>query len=146
MRTDIENVIKKYKIQTFGFKKNIKNVEKYLREDETVLFISSSNYIEKNNISSVNENVLDIKNKKPAIFVITNNKIILYYKILWKETIIQIPTEELRTYELRKELIFLILRISTIMKSYDIDLQSNKSLKDLELILGNLKTTNANNH
>lgn len=79
MRKDIEYALQKFKVKTFGNKKNIEKVESILRADELVLYISPTNVV----ITSVNTSK---KKKLPGVFVLTDKRILFHYKIAFEES------------------------------------------------------------
>lgn len=78
MRQDIEQALERFKVNTFGNKKIIEKAESLLRADEQVLYISPTNVV----VTAVNTNK---KNKLPGVFVLTDNRILFHYKIVFDE-------------------------------------------------------------
>ena len=60
MRKDIEELIKKNKIKTLGFKKSYAGLEKILKHNEKLLYVFNGNYMV-NNINELEVNILKIK-------------------------------------------------------------------------------------
>lgn len=102
VRTDIESFIKKYKIPTFGFKSYYKNAEKYLSDDEKVLFIYPGNANIVKSDSNFKAKPFDLKNKKPGVFVITSKKVFHLSKV-FGDSFQQIPISEVSSYRFDKQ-------------------------------------------
>lgn len=73
MRKDVEEAIKKFKVKTFGNKKNLERSLSNLWEGEEVVYISPTNAIIRDN------NTLEEK-KWPGIFILTDKRAFFYYK------------------------------------------------------------------
>lgn len=101
MREDIEYIVKKYKIPTLGLKKEYKNIENYLSNDEKVLFVYPGNASIVKCSADLKADPLNLKNKKPGIFVITNKKVFHFNRILG-ESYEQIPISEVSSYRIEK--------------------------------------------
>lgn len=130
MRNDIEKVIKDNKVNTFGYKGSIKRLEQLLSLDEKVLYIMSGN-VSLDPGEKMEVDILSIKDKEPAILAITNIRIILIFKILMSEKIEQFPIKEIREHRIvRNGLSGGKLRISTLTRKFDIDLNYKKETAD----------------
>lgn len=126
MREDIKILIKKNKIITFGYKQSYAGLEKLLEDNEKVFCVYNGN-VRVNNNNELKIDVLKIKDKKPTVFVITNNRLIFYYKVLLNENYMQIPIEEMRGYDFKRDGITGgVLRIQSLTKSFDLDIVYRK--------------------
>ncbi len=126
MREDIETLIKRNKIKTLGFKKSYIGLEKILKDNEKVLYVCNGNF-KVNNNNDIKIDVFKIKGKKPAVFAISDNRLIFYFKVLLSEDYTQIPIKELREYNFKRDGISGgVLRITTLTKSFDLDLNYKK--------------------
>lgn len=144
MRKDIEKIIKDNKISTFGYKGSIKRLEQLLSLDEKVLYIMSGN-VTFDPGEKMEVDILSIKDKEPAVLAITDKRIILIFKVLMSEKIDQFPIKEIREHRIvRNGLTGGKLRISTLTRKFDIDLNYKKETADtidkilLELEKGDL--------
>ena len=128
MREDIERLIKDNKIFLFGSKSSIKRLEQIMSEEEKVLFLIPGNAtMEPENEMKVD--VLSIANKEPIILAITDRRTILIRKVLTNEKIEQFPNKEIREHRiLRDGLVGGKLRIVTLTRTFDIDLNCKKEL------------------
>lgn len=130
MRADIKAALKKNKeisrmFSTFGFKKNYERIEDYLSEDETVLYIRHGN-VKMNNQGELKESAFSIKDKQPVILAITDKRIMIYYRILFDEKLEQIPINEVRSFDFkRNRFTSSVFRITGLTKSVDLDLSCN---------------------
>lgn len=142
MRNDIERLIKENKVNTFGFKSSIKRLESILSSEEKVLYLVSGNAT-MNPSSKMEVDILSIKDKEPVIMALTDQRIILIFKILMSEKIEQFPNREIREHRLiRNGLIGSKLRIATITRVFDIDLSFKKDSADrIEQVLQEIERT-----
>lgn len=88
MREDMNAVLKKFNVKTFGNKKNIERVESMLSGDERVLYIAPTNAV----IKSVNTRKME---KLPGVFTLTDKRILFVYKAGFSEAVEIIPLMEI---------------------------------------------------
>lgn len=115
---DINTVIEKYSKGKFFIDRD--RLEQLLNCEE-IKYINMSSLIRNNRskISTMNGGL----SMQPRLFVITSNKVLLYYKNkLAPETMDIIPFNEIRKFEYIKDLFFniVVIRIFTINTTYDI--------------------------
>lgn len=139
MRNDIENLLKKNKFITLGFKKSYLNLERYLKDDEEVLYICNSNVLF-NSTEEMKVNITSSKGKKPVVFAITDKRIVMYFKILGTEEFKQVPGKEIREYRFKHMKGFgSVLRIIALTQSFDLDLNWKKeTIETVTSVLENL--------
>ncbi|QLY79170.1 SHOCT domain-containing protein [Clostridium intestinale] len=130
MRKDIDDLIKELKLPTLGFKSNYKCAEEYLMPNEKVLFIYPGNA----SISAAKQDEkfspdqLNLKNKKPGIFVITTNRI-FHANSIFGGSFEQIEKNEIVSYRVSKvPLIGGTIQIFSNHKSLEIDLSYKKQI------------------
>ena len=114
MRNDIMQAIQEFQIKTIGFKKNIEKAEGLLNETEKVLFIAPTNLI----VTATNTRK---KDKTPGVVILTDQRVVFNYQILFSSTIEIVTLDEIRsinsfTTGLRGGPVHL----PTMTKSYDI--------------------------
>lgn len=130
MREDIKLALDKNKennklFNTLGFKKNYENIEKYISNDEKVLYIRNGN-VRMNNTGDLKESGFSIKDKSPVILTITDRRLLIYYRILFDEKLEQIPIKEIRSFDFKRNgLTSSVFRITSLTKSIDLDLPCN---------------------
>lgn len=143
MRTDIKSALNRNKevnrfFSTLGFKKNYKQIEYYLSEDEVVHYIRNGN-VKIDSQGELKESGLEIKDKQPVILAITDKRVLIYYKILFEEKLEQIPIEEIRSFDFKRGLTSSVFRIKALTKNIDFDLTCNRNeLKLLNDVLSKL--------
>ena len=126
MRKDIQNLLKKNKILTLGFKKSYLGLERYLKDDEEVLYICNSNVLF-NNSEELKVNIASGKGKKPVVFAITDKRLVIYFKVIGTEDFKQIPGKEIREYRFKHMKGFgSVVRIIALTQSFDLDLNWKK--------------------
>ncbi len=127
MRLDIQKALDKNKevnklFTTFGFKKNYERIGDYLRDDETVLYARNGN-VKMNNNGDLKESGFSIKDKSPVIIVVTDKRVLIYFKVLLDEKLEQFPIGEIKSFDFKRNgLTSSIFRVTTLIKSVDIDL------------------------
>lgn len=129
MRKDIQEIIERYKIPTFGNKKSIKNTENYLRDNEKVLFLSPSNANIITSGEDTKPNPTKLTNKRPGIFIITTKRVLHVSKVLFDETIENIPISEVSSYEIaRNGLTASVMKIYSNHNILEVDLSYKKEI------------------
>lgn len=127
MRHDIKQALDKNKeinkfFTTMGFKKNYERIEKYLSGDEEVLYARNGN-VRMDFSGELKESGFSIKDKSPVIFMITNKRLLIYFKVLFEEKLEQVPISEIRTFDFkRNSMTTSVFRITSLTKTVDIDL------------------------
>lgn len=128
MRADLEKAFKDSKANMIGFKGSVKSLEKYLSDEEDILFATTGNA----DLNPVDELIVDnlsAKGKEPIVLVITNKRILLYYKLMFNEKFEQFPVEEVREHNIvRNSLVGSKLRVCTLTRTFDVDLKCKKEL------------------
>lgn len=131
MRDDIERALQKNKeanklFNTAGFKKNYERIEKFIFDDEEVLYIRNGN-AKMDNLGTLKESAFSIKGKTPIILAVTNKRILMYFKVLFDEKLEQIPAKEIRSFDFKRNgLTSSVFRITSLTKSVDFDLTTNE--------------------
>ena len=114
MRTDTLQVLKEYNIKTIGSKKNIERVEELVHKDERILYISPTSLV----INYVNTRK---KEKLPGIIVLTNNRVLFSYQIMFNTSTEIISLDEIRSINSKTNgLSGGHIELHTITKTYDI--------------------------
>lgn len=90
MRVDIEQAIEKFGIKIFGNKGNIERAEKNLWNDEQVLYIGPTNAV----VYATNTKR---KEKLPGIFILSNQRILFFYKAGFSEASIVFNLSEINS-------------------------------------------------
>lgn len=132
MREDIKRALDRNKkanklFSTFGFKKSYKELENHLGESEEVLYLMNTN-MKLNDPNAPLEKTLKIKGKTPAVFVITNKKVMAYYRDLLKEEIEQIPISQIHGTEIKHgKLSSTVVRVQSLTKAIDFDLSCDSN-------------------
>lgn len=88
MARDIEPILKKFEVKTFGNNKNIEKFMELIKDDEDLLFISPTNLTIKN----VNTNKSEML---PGICALTNKRFVFQYKVLFQTKIESINIENI---------------------------------------------------
>lgn len=142
MRHDIKQALDKNKeinkfFTTMGFKKNYERIEKYLSGDEEVLYARNGN-VRMDFSGELKESGFSIKDKSPVIFMITNKRLLIYFKVLFEEKLEQVPISEIRTFDFkRNSMTTSVFRITSLTKTVDIDLTCQA--KEVEYLNGVLE-------
>lgn len=111
MRNDVQEVLKKYEVKTFGNKKQMKNVQERLKDDETVLYIAPTSAIIKEGRK---------KSKLPGIFVFTTKRFFFYYKVLLEELFDSVTLDKVQSINCSgNSMTGGHIEICTLVKSYD---------------------------
>lgn len=141
MRHDIKQALDKNKeinkfFTTMGFKKNYERVEKYLSGDEEVLYARNGN-VRMDFSGELKESGFSIKDKSPVIFLVTDKRLLVYYRVLMDEKLEQVPISEIRSYDFkRNSMSTSVFRISSLTKTMDLDLTCHaKEVKYLNSVL-----------
>ncbi|HOA36547.1 MAG TPA: PH domain-containing protein [Bacillota bacterium] len=140
MRDDIRKALAKNKelnrlFSTITFRGMLRGIEGHLKSDEVVLYIRNSN-VQVDNPDKLKPNAFSIKGKQPALMAVTDRRVLVYHKILFNEKVDQLPLQEIRSYDFRRDMFSSKVRISSITKSIDIDLTCNaKEVQYLNSIL-----------
>lgn len=141
MRQDIKQALDRNKeinkfFTTLGFKKNYERIEKYLSGDEEVLYARNGN-IRMDFSGELKESGFSIKDKSPVIFLVTDKRLLVYYRVLMDEKLEQVPISEIRSYDFkRNSMSTSVLRISSLTKTMDLDLTCHaKEVKYLNSVL-----------
>lgn len=128
MRPDLEKAFKDSKANMIGFKGSVKSLEKYLSDEEDILFATTGN-VDLNPTDELIVDNLSIKGKEPTVLVITNKRILLYYKVMFNEKFEQFPVGEVREHSIaRNSLVGSKLRVCTLTRTFDMDLKCKKDL------------------
>lgn len=142
MRHDIKQALDKNKeinkfFTTMGFKKNYERIEKYLSGDEEVLYARNGN-VRMDFSGELKESGFSIKDKSPVIFMITNKRLLIYFKVLFEEKLEQVPISEIRAFDFkRNSMTTSVFRITSLTKTVDIDLTCQA--KEVEYLNGVLE-------
>lgn len=130
IREDVQEAIwRQPKHYFLGFKGQVAGVEKYLSADEKVLFIYGTNVKISEGQLPLEANIFKIKGKEPVLFVITDKRLIFYFKVLWNEKAEQIPLSEIRSHDIeRNGLLGAALRISALTKTVVVDLEYKQEI------------------
>lgn len=122
MRKDVEEAIKKFKVMTFGSKKNLERSLSTLWENEEVVYISPTNAVIKD------ANTAEEK-KSPGIFILTDKRVILYYKVLFNETVEAFEISEIKAINCQAQGIAGgHINIHTVVKTFDILVTGNRDI------------------
>lgn len=127
MREDIKRALDRNKkanklFSTFGFKKSYKELENHLGESEEVFYLMNTN-MKLCDPNTPPKKTFKIKGKTPALFVITNKKVMAYYRDLLKEEIEQIPISQIQGTEInRGKISSTVVRVQSLTKAIDFDL------------------------
>ena len=122
---------------TMGFKKNYERIEKYLSGDEEVLYARNGN-VRMDFSGELKESGFSIKDKSPVIFMITNKRLLIYFKVLFEEKLEQVPISEIQTFDFkRNSMTTSVFRITSLTKTVDIDLTCQA--KEVEYLNGVLE-------
>lgn len=130
MRRDIKQALDRNKqinkfFTTVGFKKNYEKIEKYLSGDEKVLYARNGN-VRMDYSGELKQSSFSIKDKSPVIFMITDKRLLIYFRILFDEKLEQIPIKEIRSFDFKRNAMSSsVFRITTLRKTVDIDLTNN---------------------
>ena len=77
MKKNIEQILKKFEVKTFGNNKNIEKALDLINNDEEVLFISPTN-LTVQNANIANEEMF------PGVCILTNKRFVFQYKMLFQ--------------------------------------------------------------
>lgn len=114
MRRDIKEALTRFKINTFGNKKNIENFESILKNDENVLYISPTN-MEIMNINTRH------KERLPGVCALTNKRFIFQSTILLNINIESISIDKIDSINVfGNGMAGSHIQINTITKTFDI--------------------------
>ena len=92
MRTDVEQAIKKFRIVTFGNKKQIEKAQEKLNADEQVLFVTPTTFT-----TSSSSRVI------PAILFLTDKRAVFYYYLYFQFDFDEIPMNKIRSVRYHDE-------------------------------------------
>lgn len=122
MRDDLRVELDKSSGIKIGYKSSIKSVEKYIASNEKILYVETGNVTYEPSGRLKADNFV-AKGKEPCLIVITDSKLLLYYKMMSEERFEQYPASEIREYRYqRNSLVGSKLRIITLTKTFDLDL------------------------
>lgn len=138
MRADVENVIKKFGVRTFGNKKNIEQVSSKLFENEQVIYIAPTNAV----ITTVATRKVE---KLPGVFAITTKRIIFLYKIMFNESVDVMPLSEIKTVNCSRSFSSNHIEINTLTKNYNFLVSYKKEIRDELQKIINMAVENYNN-
>lgn len=143
MRSDIKRALENSGAVTLGFKGSLKKIEAYLDQDEEVFYMISTNATMNPGDKFVVDNMV-IKGKEPVVFVITDKRVILYFKVLFSEKFEQFPINEIREYKfVRNSMVGSKLRVITLTKTFDLDLNYKQETIDIiNQVLSSVKGKN----
>ena len=90
MREDTLQIIEEYSIKTAGNKKNIEKAEVLVSPDEKIFFIAPTNMI-------ITTNNTRKKEKLPGVIILTDQRVLFYYQIMFNSSTEIIPLNEIRS-------------------------------------------------
>ena len=114
MREDTLQIIEEYSIKTAGNKKNIEKAEVLVSPDEKIFFIAPTNMI-------ITTNNTRKKEKLPGVIILTDQRVLFYYQIMFNSSTEIIPLNEIRSINAKTNgLTAGHIELYTMTKSYDI--------------------------
>ena len=124
MRKDIEIVLKKFNINTFGNKKNIEAIEDKLLQDEEVFYLAPTKAV-------INNFITRKKETMNGIIAITDKRIVCSFKVGFSDSMEIIPLSDIKSFNCRGDsLSNSHIEINSTTKSYDFLASYKKEVRD----------------